>query len=83
MLSASSEAHSATVGDHGYPPETRFAGRLDISGPRQGLEGGEAVLTLRAVIANGELNEYLALTNARERQRLYPGAEQDSYTLGA
>ena len=32
--------------------------RLDISGARWGLEGAEAILTLRAVISNGDFGEY-------------------------
>lgn len=42
---ASSKEHAATylIGD-----------RLDITGARWGLQGAEAILTLRAVIANGD-----------------------------
>jgi hypothetical protein len=32
--------------------------RLDITGARWGLRGAEAVLTLRAVISNGDFDEY-------------------------
>jgi hypothetical protein len=32
--------------------------RLDITGARWGLQGAEAVLTLRAVISNGDFDEY-------------------------
>ena len=32
--------------------------RLDITGARWGLDGAEAVLTLRAVISNGDFEEY-------------------------
>jgi hypothetical protein len=35
-----------------------IADRLDIGGARRGLDGAEAVLTLRAVISNGDFDEY-------------------------
>lgn len=60
-----------------------IAGRLDIGGARWGLDGAEAVLTLRAVISNGDFEEYWRFHLAREHQRLYPGTKQGQYTLGA
>ena len=57
--------------------------RLDITGARWGLEGAEAVLTLRAVISNGDFDEYWRYHLAREHQRLYPGTAQDQYALRA
>ena len=57
--------------------------RLDITGARWGLKGAEAVLTLRAVISNGDFDEYWRFHLAREHQRLYPGTAQGQYTLGA
>jgi hypothetical protein len=57
--------------------------RLDIGGARWGLDGAEAILTLRAVISNGDFEEYWRFHLAREHQRLYPGAAQGQYTLGA
>ena len=57
--------------------------RLDITGARWGLHGAEAVLTLRAVISNGDFDEYWRYHLAREHQRLYPGTAQGQYTLGA
>jgi hypothetical protein len=57
--------------------------RLDITGARWGLDGAEAVLTLRAVISNGDFDEYWRFHLAREHQRLYPGTAQGQYTLGA
>ena len=57
--------------------------RLDITGARWGLDGAEAILTLRAVISNGDFDEYWRFHLAREHQRLYPGTTQDQYTLGA
>jgi hypothetical protein len=60
-----------------------IADRLDIGGARWGLDGAEAVLTLRAVISNGDFEEYWGYHLAREHQRLYPGTRQGKYTLGA
>ncbi len=57
--------------------------RLSIGGARWGLDGAEAVLTLRAVISNGDFEEYWRFHLAREHQRLYPGIKQGQYTLGA
>ena len=57
--------------------------RLDITGARRGPDGAEAILTLRAVISNGDLEEYWPFHLAREHQRLYPGTAQGQYTLGA
>ncbi|MFE7753413.1 ISKra4 family transposase, partial [Streptomyces sp. NPDC057428] len=55
--------------------------RLDITGARWGLDGAEAVLKLRAVHANGDLDAYLAYHHTREHQRTYP--DQHNYQLGA
>jgi hypothetical protein len=57
--------------------------RLSIGGARWGLDGAEAVLTLRAVISNGDFREYWRFHLTREHQRLYPGTNQGQYTLGA
>jgi len=57
--------------------------RLDITGARWGLQGAEAVLALRAVISNGDFDEYWRYHLTREHQRLYPGTAQGQYTLGA
>ncbi len=57
--------------------------RLDITGARWGLDGAEAILTLRAVISNGDFDEYWRYHLTCEHQRLYPGTTQGQYTLGA
>ena len=57
--------------------------RLDITGARWGLQRAEAILTLRAVISNGDFEEYWRFHLAREHQRLYPGTAQGKYTLRA
>src|SRR5215468_8099240 len=50
--------------------------RLDITGARWGLQGAVAILTLRAVIANGDYDDYWRYHLAQEHQRLYPGTTQ-------
>ena len=50
---------------------------------RWGLDGAEAILILRAVISNGDFDEYWQFHLASEHQRLYPGTAQGQYTLGA
>ncbi|CAL9629475.1 ISKra4 family transposase ISSri1 [Streptomyces sp. enrichment culture] len=60
-----------------------IADRLDITGARWGLADAEAVLRLRALITNGDFDDYWAFHAAREHQRLYPGADQRSYSLTA
>jgi hypothetical protein len=57
--------------------------RLDIGGARWGLDGAEAVLTLRAAISNGDFDEYWRFHLEREHQRLYPGIKQGQYALSA
>jgi hypothetical protein len=57
--------------------------RLDITGARWGLPGAEAILTLRAVISNGDFDHYWHYHLDREHQRLYPGTAQGQYTLSA
>jgi hypothetical protein len=60
-----------------------IADRLSIGGARWGLDGAEAILTLRAVISNGDFEEYWRFHLACEHQRLYPGINQGQYALGA
>jgi hypothetical protein len=60
-----------------------IADRLSVSGSRWGLDGAEAVLTLRAVISNGDFEEYWRFHLECEHQRLYPGVKQGQYTLSA
>ena len=60
-----------------------IADRLNLGGARWGLDGAEAILTMRAVIANGDFEEYWRFHLACEHQRLYPGINQGQYTLGA
>ncbi|MGW2818901.1 ISKra4 family transposase [Streptomyces sp. NPDC001415] len=60
-----------------------IADRLDITGARWGLHGAEAVLQLRALITNGDFEDYWTFHAAREHQRLYPSPDQQKYRLTA
>ncbi|MDH6580723.1 hypothetical protein P3T29_006417 [Kitasatospora sp. MAP5-34] len=60
-----------------------IADRLDITGARWGLPGAEAVLRLRTVVANGDLDPYWRFHTAHEHERLYPTPDQQNYTLTA
>jgi len=55
--------------------------RLDITGARWGLADAEAVLKLRAVHTNDDLDDHLAYHHTHEHQRTYP--DQHDYQLGA
>jgi len=64
----------------GDPLEARAGGR---SGPGLPI-GAVTVLPLRAVISNGDFEEYWRFHLQREHQRLYPGIKQEGqYALGA
>ena len=55
--------------------------RLDITGSRWGLEGAEAILRLRAVIDNGDLETHRAVNLHREHERVHQSRDQDGYDL--
>ena len=52
--------------------------RMDITGARWGLAGAEAILTLRALISNGEFDEYWTFHLAQEHRRVHASR----YALG-
>jgi hypothetical protein len=52
--------------------------RLDITGARWGLDGAEAILTLRALISNGDFDDYWHYHLAQEHHRHY----QDTAKVG-
>lgn len=56
-----------------------IADRFDLAGARWGLAGAEAVLKLRALIANGDLDEYWRFHLAQQHQRVH----QSGYSLTA
>jgi hypothetical protein len=57
--------------------------RMDITGARWGLEGAEAILKLRALIANGDSDEYWRFHLHREHERIHHAKYRDSYALAA
>ena len=46
--------------------------RLEITGARWGLDTAEAVLILRAIVANGDFNDYWRHHQQQEHHRAYP-----------
>jgi hypothetical protein len=58
---------------------------MDITGARWGLDGAEAVLTLRAMVANGDFDDYWAfhLRRERERERVHDARYHETYALAA
>lgn len=57
--------------------------RLDITGARWGLAGAEAMLKLRALIANGDLAAYWRYHLAREHQRVHHARYREEHNLTA
>ncbi|WP_246576840.1 ISKra4 family transposase [Actinospica durhamensis] len=57
--------------------------RLDITGARWSLPGAEAVLKLRALIANGDFESYYTWHRHREHQRNHQAHYQDKISLAA
>jgi hypothetical protein len=57
--------------------------RLDITGARWGLAGAEAILQLRALIANGDFPAYWRYHLDREHHRVHQAHQQDEYDLTA
>ncbi len=47
------------------------------------MDGAEAILTMRAVISNGDFEKYWRFHLAREHRQLYLGTAQGQYTFGA
>jgi hypothetical protein len=56
--------------------------RLDLTGARWSTKGAEAILKLRAVITNGDLDAYWAYHLTQEHQRTHP-KPRTSYQLAA
>ena len=57
--------------------------RMDITGARWGLEGAEAILKLRAVIANGDFEDYWRFHLRREHERIHHAKYRDGLVLAA
>ena len=52
--------------------------RMDITGARWGLDGAEAILKLRAIRSNGDLDEYWAYHLAQERHCVHDSRYADN-----
>lgn len=57
--------------------------RLDITGARWSLAGAEAVLKLRALMANGDFEAYFAWHLRREHQRIHQARYLEELSLAA
>lgn len=57
--------------------------RMDITGARWGLQGAEAVIKLRAIIASNDLEEYFSFHKRQQREKNYPFYERIAYKMVA
>jgi hypothetical protein len=57
--------------------------RMDITGARWGLEGAEAILRLRAMIASGDFEDYWRFHLRREHERIHHAKYRDGLVLAA
>jgi hypothetical protein len=57
--------------------------RMDITGARWGLQGAEAVIKLRAIIASNDFEKYFSFHKNQERLKNYPFYEQIKYKMVA
>jgi hypothetical protein len=57
--------------------------RMDITGARWGLEGAEAILKLRAVIASGDFDAYWRYHLRREHERIHHAKYRETHVLAA
>jgi hypothetical protein len=57
--------------------------RMDITGARWGLEGAEAILKLRALIASGDFEDYWRFHLRREHERIHRALYRESLVLAA
>ncbi len=57
--------------------------RMDITGARWGLQGAEAILKLRALISNGDFDDYWNYHLRQEHQRIHQSRYRDKLTLAA
>ena len=56
---------------------------MDITGARWGLEGAEAILRLRALIASGDFDAYRRFHLRREHERIHHAKYRETYILAA
>ena len=56
---------------------------MDITGARWGLDGAEAILKLRALISNGDFDQYWRFHLRREHERIHNAQYRESVILAA
>ncbi len=56
---------------------------MNITGARWGLNDAQAVLTLRALVSNGDFNAYWSYHLDQEHHRVHQAQYRDSYQLAA
>ncbi|MCX5095262.1 hypothetical protein OOK36_41740 [Streptomyces sp. NBC_00365] len=56
---------------------------MDITGACWGLQGAEFVLTVRALKANGDFEDYRSFHLKQEYQRVHQARYQEGFTLAA
>ncbi len=56
---------------------------MGITGARWSPDGAEVILKLRAVIANGDLDDYFAFHLRREHERIHHAKYRDGLVLAA
>ena len=59
------------------------ADRMAIAGARWGLQGAEAILKLRAILANGDFGRYWPCHLRREHERIHGARYRESLVLAA
>ena len=57
--------------------------RMDITGARWGLDGAEAILKLRALITNGDFDQYWTHHLRKEHERVHHVRYPDAWVLAA
>jgi hypothetical protein len=56
---------------------------MEVTGARWGLDSAEAVLRLRALRGNGDLDDYLGYHFQQEKHRNHDSRYQQTYDLAA
>jgi hypothetical protein len=56
---------------------------MAITGARWGLDGAEAILKLRAVLANGDFDQYWPYHLRREHERIHHARYRETLVLAA
>ncbi len=91
MISEYLHLDYATALKKGWPIVTGIIGRVQehrkgqngITGARWGLEGAEAILKLRALIASGDFEDYWRFHLRREHERIHHARYRETHILAA